>query len=125
VILDLARTEHRDALEWACRLEEPVDMGERVTALQAWCVRAIHQPTASAAIVRALLEGCGVECYVTPSTVHADMINISWRDRDGVVVVSRREMTRVPALLLSLLDIPADAPDRREMAMAALKEHGR
>jgi hypothetical protein len=101
VTLDLARPEHREALRWACGVNEPIDMSTVVTALQAWCMRAIHQPAASAAIVRALLEGCGATLYV--DAIHAGddwWLDVYSNDRIDVDPIPD---DRIPALVLALL----------------------
>jgi hypothetical protein len=127
VTLDLARPEHREALRWACGVNEPIDMSTVVTALQAWCMRAIHQPTESAAIVRALLQRCGISAHDKSSDDQEDDAIDVWSYVDGVwyqfpetrtetFSTARVLIAKVPALILALL-VCMD----RDGALAALK----
>lgn len=138
--IDLTNEQHREALRWACEqqlgdlkddhvarviahtLETYGDRGKNDPPAAA--LRALLDPSQSAAIVRALLEGCGVDvaridprpmtCGRGDSVVHV----VGWGADDerwcGV------GMPDVPALILRLLD----AKDR-DSALAALREAGR
>lgn len=128
--LDLSNAAHRDALREAC-LASPE---ERAGAMQMTgdapfllACSALSSPEQSAAIVRALLEGCGVELpRDEPSAAgdadvrpDGDMLLI-WVRLDGTWVRRDRAMPGVPALILALLAY-TDAAG----ALAALREAGR
>jgi hypothetical protein len=128
--LDLTRPDHREALRWACELNardaelaacwRPID--ERGW-LKADALDAMQSPSNSAALVRALLEGCGV---VIDLEHHR---GAQWRViyyLDGVrmwFAISYGNgdpVPGIPALILRLLAC-TDATG----ALAALKEVGR
>lgn len=140
--LDLTRPEHREALKLACVLlvrypdsavsftmaakvsaevcQAPVGVVDLERAL-----RALSSPSDSAAIVRALLEGCGVETHVHE---HGDCgectsdVQIAWDDEHVSVIAPWNAwvVRDIYALVLRLL-----ACTTREEALAALKEAGR
>jgi hypothetical protein len=115
VTLDLTRPEHREALRWACnqgiehaavRRHEDSDKGQ--------ALRALSSPSDSAAIVRALLEGCGVRILdfkETSSFAFASVESLG----DGLRIETVHypamghihggavERANVPALILTLL----------------------
>jgi hypothetical protein len=124
VSLDLTRPEHREALRWAAEMY--VDDMARV---RAWLdnalppgqcgkrtdyLRALSSPSESAAIVRALLEGCGVEVddfkfIKTRLTLWECAGEIYFEDPkrwgpDPRWPAASLRMRDVPALILALLD---------------------
>lgn len=135
VTLDLTRPENRNALFNACTLTPDerayylVHMGDDEGPCVQFC-RALSSPSHSAALVRALLEGCGVvlphdgEGDEPGSAGEADVraddgLLVVWVRLDGAWVRRDRTMAQVPALILRLLDA------NRESAIAALREAGR
>lgn len=134
--LDLTRPEHRDALRWACKAMQGGGAGWVNVAAdgnegpERDAARALSSPSHSAALVRALLEGCGVvlphdgEGDEPGSAGEADVraddgLLVVWVRLDGAWVRRDRTMAQVPALILRLLDA------NRESAIAALREAGR
>jgi hypothetical protein len=110
VSLDPSNPAHVEAIRWACGdREEPPPNHHASFALAA-----VQEPSLSASLLRALLQRCGVRVLGFEETSSFAFASVEPLG-DGLA----------PTLLLSLLDIPADAHDRREMAMAALKEAGR
>jgi hypothetical protein len=138
VTLDLARPEHREALAWACAnwndldcerdaIKRSVYCDINLTGEQCFAIRALSSPSASAAIVRALLEGCGVALEVTTDrffvqdTADGPFREVWWIDvYEGSREVAEIESGHIPALILALL-----ACTDRDGAIAALKVAGR
>jgi hypothetical protein len=132
VIIDLTRPEHREALAWACAnwrdLERERDAIKRsvycdinLTGEQCFAIRTLSSPSDSAAIVRALLERCGVSgCSTFMSRVEFRHGNdMAYLDlADGPMF--DRCAAWVPALILALLAC-TDAAG----GLAALREAGR
>jgi hypothetical protein len=137
VTLDLTRPEHRNALFNACALtpEERAHylahMGDDNGPCVQFC-RALSSASDSAAIVRALLEGCGVTtCALYDESCARPCValgpyerTIAWEHwtTDGELpeVEDYIYPRFVPALILMLL-----ACTTREEALAALREAGR
>jgi hypothetical protein len=130
--LDLTRPEHRERLAHCCH---SVLVGQMFSeqelrympALDRECYAALSSPEQSAAIVRALLEGCGVRLRVTTDRFFVQdeesgpFCEVWWIDvYDGSQEVAEIEPDRIPALVLRLLAC-TDAAG----ALAALREAGR
>ena len=142
--LDITRPEHRDALRWAAETKAQApsvvhywSLGDDLAGgLRQVAIRALSSPEQSAALVRALLEGCGVRVcgygcdagdvrvYRVPG--YGPCGNHTF-DRVGVWIVGDAYPLGplecgldVTALILRLL-----ACTTHEEALAALREAGR
>jgi hypothetical protein len=145
--IDPSNPAHVEAVRWACATWIAVHPGTVSEWPSLWhhaAMRVIIDPALSASLLRALLERGGVdvhvhnfgqECDDGNDSCAADVLLYTHALRPNALVadiglgdanVERRlSADSVPRLILALLDISADAPDRRERAMAALKERGR
>jgi len=133
-MLDMANEAHREALRWAC--------GDRVNPAPnqhaSLALAVAQEPICAAEVLRGLLDACGVATLDKdrgnqPSDTiqvwpHDTQRGTFWNERGGqwvmaglLDVVRAIEMPKLPPLLLALLDIPLDAPDRRERALQALR----
>jgi hypothetical protein len=125
VTLDLTRPEHRDALRWAASYRALYGDAGASTAeergglsMDAW--HALSSPSDSAAIVRALLEGCGVDVSLQPMGKESADPNkqawlwwaearaecpayIAFRCMHDVKPLRFVTMTELPGLVLALL----------------------
>lgn len=134
-MLDLTNSEHREALRWACEFvsRRPIvadglsqsALWPKALGLRGNAMRALSSPVESAALVRALLERCGVD--VGPWDDDCAHVNV---DADtepsehpttfGAPCVAiwihgeRQASSDAPALILRLLDAKT-----REEALAA------
>jgi hypothetical protein len=132
---DLTLSVHREVLRWACKfaIAAPRDLADLATDadtndLHVLAARTLSDPALAAEALRGLLEWMGLHI---DTYVDVDGIGDTWR----VVVyvpgehvnedVADVEHDRIAALFLALLAIPEDAPDRREQALAVLREAGR
>jgi len=147
VILDLTRPEHRDCLGYAClsrlspdydhdgtkreaylaRFRSRPDDAEARFALVLEAGRVFSSPSDSAAIVRALLEGCGVvvlNVHGEGPLARGEKGGIGWAVQPKPALesieIGAHLMPRIPALILALL-----ACTDAEGAIAALREAGR
>jgi hypothetical protein len=117
-----------DAQELASHYESivSVEHNQAEFRLDALAARALSSPALSASLLRALLERCGVDLVMCLPDKRVDPVAALVVPREAACSrIYTVALEEIPALILALLDIPADAQDRREMAMAALKEHGR
>jgi hypothetical protein len=137
-MLDLSSLNDRAALEWACGLhsEDP----SRFAGLVSWhrahvatnpgprtvALLALSSPTESAALLRALLERCGVDSFrvgilsgsQTGVTIREEALLVGHERAPSVAV----PQPNIPPLVLALLRL---APGDRDGALAALREAGR
>jgi hypothetical protein len=149
--LDLSNHAHREALQWACEraldvaagrvfVERFGRMGGKMLKVEATAT--ISTPALAAEVLRGLSTAFGIATLDNgrgspPSDTiqvwpHDTQRGTFWNERGGQWVmvglpdvVRAIEMPKLPPLLLALLSIPLDAPDRREQALQALREAGR
>jgi hypothetical protein len=138
--LDPSSPAHVEALRWACsawathpaECQRAVWLGRDATRAISQerldAVIALSSPALSASLLRALLERCGCSVGGALDDVQiapcVDLGLTVWMSIPGDWDELHVSAADISALILALLDIPADAPDRRERAMAALKEPG-
>jgi hypothetical protein len=106
VSLDLTRPEHREALRAMCELpglRAHIANGCPGTPVQLAAYRAISSPPDSAAIVRALLEGCGVTGVQATWSTFYGRIDVATDTKRGCAWTAVKP-SDVPALILALLD---------------------
>lgn len=136
--LDLAQPEHREALLLAyTALAGPLPFARQLylaeglrrapSEIHRDALRALSSPSDCAAIVRALLEGCGVALPSDEPSTSGDVdvcaegnTLLIWLRLDGTWVRRDRNMADAPALILALL-----ACTTEEEARAVLREAGR
>jgi hypothetical protein len=136
--LDLTLPSHREAMHDVCdyAVRESLDEAPSHTPEHALAKRTLSTPALAAESLRGSVEALGVRVlnFVEASSfafasVEATAFGIRFevvhyptagRESRGTIA-----LIALPALFLALLAIPEDAPDRRERALAALREHGR
>lgn len=139
--LDLSLPEHREALRWACEFirTSGSNFADGIVAELGTCalfrsdfataLRALSDPARAAEVLRGLLVEAKADENIKTGPTNADGFRGALAgDRVYVQLFRTRwvfDMARLPQLVLSLLDIPTDAPDARERALAVLREAGR
>jgi len=135
--LDMRLSDHREALRWACEtklLPRPLPFADRLYAyesrrrapsdLHRVALDVVEHPFLAAVALRGLLEALGIAAPSHDYGTTTDRVICLVR-RTNAVDVFPLGVARLPMVYLALLDIPLDAPDRRERALAALLEAGR
>ena len=133
--LNLTLPAHRAELLWACRLSpealresiEHMRRNPRGASFDEYTLAAaecVANPSIAAEVLRGLLKWMGINAQTREHTFFDRVVIDVDRLSDNEARASV-DMRSLPTLFLSLLAIPEGAADRREQALAVLREAGR